>query len=178
MAAYNYEFINEDGSLGVHNTPYAVGLLKASISNLTGYSNPAGLPDAWETYWFNSITNPAGAPDVIDPDGLPNWANYLLGMSPLASAISVTNGLAVGVVYTDGSMLNNPIGPTNTLQIYTAAEIVFNTVAGQTYQIQAASSLSEGWQNIGPAIVGTGQPYSYVTPTRPAVMQFYRVYSY
>ena len=178
MAAYNWEFVNSDGSLGVHNTPYAVGLLKASIANLTGYSNPTGLPDAWETYWFNSITNTAGAPDVMDPDGLPNWANYLLGMNPKMASISVTNGLAVGVVWADGNSLNNPIGATNTIQIYTAAEIVFNTVTGKTYQMQAASSLSSGWQNIGPAIVGTGEAYSYVTPTRPAVMQFYRVYSY
>ena len=34
-AAYNYEFVKSDGSLGIHNTAYAVGLLKASINNLT-----------------------------------------------------------------------------------------------------------------------------------------------
>ncbi|HEY1341835.1 MAG TPA: hypothetical protein VGF59_30190, partial [Bryobacteraceae bacterium] len=34
-AAYNWQFVKEDGSLGIHNTAYAVGLLKASIANLT-----------------------------------------------------------------------------------------------------------------------------------------------
>ena len=34
-AAYNYQFVKSDGSLGIHNTAYAVGLLKASINNLT-----------------------------------------------------------------------------------------------------------------------------------------------
>jgi len=33
-AAYNWQFVVNDGSRGVHNTAYAVGLLKASISNL------------------------------------------------------------------------------------------------------------------------------------------------
>jgi len=34
-AAYNWLFVNNDGSRGVHNTAYAVGLLKASIADLT-----------------------------------------------------------------------------------------------------------------------------------------------
>jgi hypothetical protein len=183
MAAYNWQFVSEDGSLGVHNTPYAVGLLKASIANLTGYSNPAGLPDAWVTNYFGSITNPAGAPNATPAgDGIPNWMKYLLGLNPLVPGISVTNGLSVGVVWADGSKLNNPYGATNTIQIYTAAEVEFNTQSNKTYQIQAASSLSRGWENIGYPIPGTGDAVDYVTPTRQngtnIPMQFYRVYSY
>jgi hypothetical protein len=59
--------------------------------------------------------------------------------------------------------------------IYTAAEVVFNTEVGKTYQIQSTSSLSEGWQNVGDAIPGTGSAISYVTPTRTKAQQFYRV---
>ena len=33
-AAYNYRFVQRDGSLGIHNVAYTVGLLKASIENL------------------------------------------------------------------------------------------------------------------------------------------------
>jgi len=33
-AAYNWLFVNNDGSKGVHNTAYAVGLLKASIADM------------------------------------------------------------------------------------------------------------------------------------------------
>ncbi len=33
-AAYNWLFVTNDGSRGIHNTAYAVGLLKASIANL------------------------------------------------------------------------------------------------------------------------------------------------
>jgi hypothetical protein len=35
-AAYNYLFVQSDGSRGIHNTAYTVGLLKASIANLKG----------------------------------------------------------------------------------------------------------------------------------------------
>ncbi|HEY2019094.1 MAG TPA: hypothetical protein VGH38_36560, partial [Bryobacteraceae bacterium] len=33
-AAFNWQFVANDGSLGIHNTAYAVGLLKASIDDL------------------------------------------------------------------------------------------------------------------------------------------------
>lgn len=33
-AAYNWQFVTNDGSRGIHNTAYAVGLLKGSIANL------------------------------------------------------------------------------------------------------------------------------------------------
>jgi hypothetical protein len=33
-AAYNWQFVHDDGSLGVHNTAYTVGILKASIADL------------------------------------------------------------------------------------------------------------------------------------------------
>jgi hypothetical protein len=36
-AAYNWLFVTNDGSRGIHNTAYAVGLLKASISNLQSH---------------------------------------------------------------------------------------------------------------------------------------------
>ena len=35
-ATYNYRFVLSDGSYGIHNTRYAVGLLRASYKNLTG----------------------------------------------------------------------------------------------------------------------------------------------
>ena len=38
-AGYNYLFVVEDGSYGIHNLSYAVGLLKASIADLTGDAN-------------------------------------------------------------------------------------------------------------------------------------------
>ncbi len=103
-------------------------------------------------------------------DGIPNWAKYNLGLDPTVAG-AVFPG---GVVWASGSKLFNS-GDTNAIQIYTAAEVAFNTEAGQTYQIQGISSLGGGWQNVGTPIPGTGQTISYVTPTRPNAQQFYRV---
>jgi hypothetical protein len=170
-AAYNWMFVNNDGSLGVHNTAYSVGLLQASIANLTGVSVPGGLPDAWVTNYFGSLSNPAGAPNAINnTNGVPNWMMYALGLNPTQSGITVPGG----VVWADGKTLVNS-GVTNTIAIYTAAEIAFNTTQGNTYQIQGISSLSGGWQNIGNPIPGTGNSVSYLTPTRNNVQMFFRV---
>ena len=167
-ADYNYQFVANDGSLGVHNTAYAVGLLKASIANLTGVSVAGGLPDAWAIQYFGSINNPNAAPNA-DPtgDGVPNWMKYALGINPNVAGIAVTNG----VVWHNVTAL----GDTNTVHIYTAAEVVFDTQLGKTYQIQAIGSLSGGWSNIGGPIAGTGDSISYLTSTRNNVQQFFRV---
>jgi hypothetical protein len=178
-AGYNWQFVMRDSSLGVHNRAYAVGILKASIADLSGDSNNDGIADSWQIQYFGNANNPAAAPNATPAgDGVPNWMKYLLGLNPLIPGVSVTNGPSVGIVWANGNSLGNPYGPTNTVRIYTAAEVVFDTVQGKTYQIQAASALSKGWQNCGYPISGTGNSVSYVTPTRGNVQQFYRVYSY
>jgi hypothetical protein len=169
-AAYNWQFVHYDGSLGVHNAPFAIGILKASIADLSGGSDNDSLPSSWQTQYYGSVTNAAASPNALGANGLPNWLSYALGLNPAVAAISVTNG----VVWANGNTLVNPKGP-NAIEIFTAAEVAFNTQLGTTYQIQGVSSLSGGWQNIGPAVVGTGTTMSYVTPTRPGVQQFYRV---
>jgi hypothetical protein len=168
-AAYNWQFVNNDLSKGVHNTAYAVGLLKASIGDLTGDSNNDGLPDSWQMAYFGSVNAPNAAPNASPAgDGIPNWLKYALGLNPLIAGLVVPDG----VVWANASSIG---GGTNTIHIYTAAEIVFDTEVGKTYQIQAVSNLGQGWQNIGSPIPGTGQAISYVTPTRSNAQQFYRV---
>jgi hypothetical protein len=170
-AAYNWQFVNNDGSKGIHNVPFAVGLLKASIADLTGDANNDGLPDWWQIYYFGSITNVNAAPDAAPAgDGVPNWLKYALGLVPTVPGIV----LPTGVVWANGSALMN--SATNTIYIYTAAEVAFDTQAGTTYQIQSISSLGGGWQNVGPPIVATNNgSMSYLTPTRKNVQQFFRV---
>jgi hypothetical protein len=169
-AAYNWEFVSSDGSLGVHNYPYASGILQASIANLTGVSVAGGLPDAWVLEYFGSLTNANAAPNA-DPagDGVPNWLKYALGLNPNVKGLTVPGG----VVYADGTALGG--NGTNTVKIYTAAEVAFNTAVGETYQIQEVTSLSGGWQTISTNIIGNGAAYSYLTPTRNNVQQFFRV---
>ncbi len=171
-AAYNWQFVNNDHSLGVHNVAYAVGLLKASISDLTGDSNNDGLPDAWQIQYFGSATSSNAAPNFSAAgDGVPNWMKYALGLDPTKPGTSVTNG----VVWANGSNLFNPQDTNALVHIYTAAEVAFNTEVGKTYQIQSIASIGSGWVDVGGPITGTGETYSYVTPTRQNVKQFYRV---
>lgn len=172
QAAYNWQFVNNDGSLGVHNADYAIGLLKASIANLTGVSTVYGLPDSWESQYFgpNFSTNSAAAPNAVNNSaGVPNWMMYALGLSPTSAFNVGTNG----VVYLNGTNVVN--GATNTVAIYTAAQLSFNTVVGSTYQIQGITALSGGWQNISTNIPGTGGTVSYLTPTHGISQMFFRV---
>jgi Cytochrome c554 and c-prime len=168
-AAYNYLFVQEDGSMGIHNTAYAVGLLKASIADLTDDANNDGIADTWQIQYFGSINNPLAAPNATPAgDNYPNWLKYALGLDPTVPGIVVPGG----VVWADAGGIG---GGTNTIHIYTAAEIAFDTEVGKTYQIQGISSLGGGWQNIGNPIPGTGAAISYVAKTRGTSQQYYRV---
>ena len=170
-AAYNWQFVNNDGSKGVHNAQYAVGLLKASMADLTGDANTDSLADSWQIQYFGSVSNPNAAPNATPAgDGIPNWLKYALGINPLVPGIVVPGG----VVWANGTALAGNT-PTNTVQIYTAAEVTFNTDLGKTYQIQEVTSLSGGWQNVGPTIAGTGASVSYLTSTRKNLQQYFRV---
>lgn len=167
--AYNHMYVNVEGSRGIHNAPYAIGLLKASIADLTGDGNEDGLSDEWQSRYFSSANDPKAAPNATPAgDGYPNWLKYALGLDPRVPGVVVPDG----VVWANGKTIG---GGTNTIHIYTAAEIAFDTEVSKTYQIQAISTLGGGWQNVGAPIPGTGAAISYVTPTRSQAQQYYRV---
>jgi len=173
-AAYNWLFVVEDGSYGVHNLSYAVGLLKASIADLTGDANNDNLPDWWQVQYFGSFTDPNAAPNATPAgDGVPNWVKYTLGLDPMVPGMAIPNG----VVWANGKgLVNPPENPgENMIAIYTAAEVVFNTEIGKKYQVQAASAANGGWDNVSGLIDGTGTTMSYVAPTRENAQMFYRV---
>ncbi len=173
-AAWNWQFVDVEGSRGVHNAPYAVGILKASIGDLTGDDNNDGLPDAWQIAYFGAgfATNAAAGPNAVNNSaGVPNWMMAALNQDP-TKAYKVAGSGVISV--NNGTVLN---GDTNNIAIYTAAEIVFNTVPGTTYTIQGISELTSatGWLNISTNIPGTGTAISYLTPTKGVPQTFYRV---
>lgn len=48
-AVFNYYFVKRDGSLGVHNTKYAIAILRASLGLVTGVTmDPVSVPTAFE----------------------------------------------------------------------------------------------------------------------------------
>ena len=133
-AAYNWQFVSNDGSMGVHNAPFAIGLLKASIADLTGDANNDGLPDAWQIQYFGSITNPARRAQChAGRRRRPQLAEVFPGPESCWCPASLSPAEWSGPMATTGQLG----GGTNTVQIYTAAEVAFNTAVGTTYQIQA-----------------------------------------
>ena len=170
-AGFNLGFVTADASKGIHNTPYAVGLLKASIADLTGDANQDGIPDSWQIQYFGSATSASAAPNANPSgDGVPNWLKFGLGIDPTVKGVVLPDG----VVWANAGKVGGNAA-TNIVQIYKAAEVVYNTEVGKTYQLQAISSLDGGWKNIGSPVAGTGNAVSLVTPTRVNGQQFYRV---
>jgi len=170
QGAWNWQFVNVEGSHGVHNAPYAVGLLKASIADLTGDGNNDGIGDSWQIQYFGSPNDPNAGPNATPAnDGIPNWVKFSLGLDPTKPGIVVPGG----VVWVNGDKVQD--SASESIAIYTAAEVTFDTVVGTNYQVQGISNLGGGWVNVGNPIPGTGSSVSYLTPTRTDLQQFFRV---
>ena len=183
-AAYNYLFVEEDKSKGVHNTAYAVGIMKASIADLGGGAPPVivpgdsdqdGLTDAWEIVQFGDIAAQSGQSDA-DGDGLSNMFEFSAGLSPneLDSDGDGFNDAAELHASTDP--VNGDDKPDATSRIYQAAEFVFFSEAGKTYQIQAIEELGTGgWTEVSDPVAGSGDMVQMFISTREEGFKFYRV---
>jgi hypothetical protein len=171
-AAFNYQFVLEDGSYGVHNVSYAVGLLKASIADLTDDADRDGLSDKWEIANFGSITLYDGNSDP-DLDGVKNSLELSAGTKPML-ADSDGDGVNDYAELQAGSDPSNAADqPGFVVQIYNAAEIEFASQVGKKYQVQKVSDLTSTWMNVGSVTNGTGNNISMVTSTRTGPAQAY-----
>jgi hypothetical protein len=120
-------------------------------------SNGDGLPDAWQTNYFGSITSPQAVPGADpDQDGLTNLQEYLAGTDPT----SASSRLWIEI---------EPItGANRTLR--------FDAVAGKTYTVQYRDSLGYGaWQKVADVPVqATAGPAEVVDSDAAALTRFYR----
>ena len=180
-AAYNYLFVQDDKSKGVHNTAYAVGIMKASIADLLGTpvaiadNDRDGLPDEWEIAEFGSLTAQSGQGDA-DGDGLTNLFEYSAGLKPnlVDSDGDGFNDAAELHAATDPA--NGADKPDATSKIYPAAEFVFFSETGKTYQVQAIQELGTGgWTNVSDPVKGSGDMVQMFISTREEGFKFYRV---
>jgi hypothetical protein len=80
--AWNWMFVDVEGSHGIHNAPYAIGLLKASITDLTDDADHDGLSDKWEVANFGSISA-SDANGDSDNDGVKNDLELSAGTNPM-----------------------------------------------------------------------------------------------
>lgn len=165
QAAWNWQFVNVEGSKGVHNAPYAVGLLKASIADLTDDADHDGLSDKWEIATFGSITLQDGNGD-FDHDGVSNALELAAGTNPKL-ADSDGDGFNDLAELQAGSDPNNPNDtPGLVIKIHGAAEVEFASETGKKYQVQKVSEITGAWLNEGPVTNGTGNDISMVVSTR------------
>jgi hypothetical protein len=125
-----------------------------------GIDNPDtdsdGLPDDWENTNFGNLGQLAnGDPDN---DRLTNLQEYTVGSNPNSASSGMPT---VGVSGTTASGFT----------------ITFPTVAGRTYQVLGAVSLtSASWTNIGSSIPGDGTQKSVTDPlTNAPSSKFYKV---
>jgi len=95
---------------------------------------PHGTPIPWLIY-YGFTTNFAGA-ELIATNGLPVWQDYVAGLNPTNanSQFTVSTAFAPGQV----------------------PQIIFSTIAGRTYRVEAATSLDSPWSVLRDNIPGTG----------------------
>lgn len=97
-AVYNLLFVLEDGSYGIHNTAYAVGLLKASIADLGGNTGNTGsvtdVNSAIANYFATSttyLTNPDALGAGWFQLGITNLVGWKLGVQASSDLVTWTN---------------------------------------------------------------------------------------
>jgi hypothetical protein len=172
QGAWNWQFVDVEGSMGVHNAPYAVGILKASIADLTDDADHDGLSDQWENLRFGNITYYDGLDDP-DHDGVNNALEFSAGTNPSATDSDNDGVNDLAEMQAGSDPLNAVDKPGLVVKIYTAAEIEFASEIGKKYQVQSVSEITGTWLNVGSVTNGTGNNISMVTSARSGGTQAY-----
>lgn len=180
-AAYNYLFVAEDKSLGVHNPKYAAAILRASIDDLTGGIDVDrdGLLDAWEMANFGNLTSQTGQGDA-DGDGVSNELEQQLGLNPNSSD-SDNDGYSDLAELQGGS---NPLDfastlpPNFILSMLPAIELAYLPgEMGVTQRFESVDSMGTGggWAPAGLPFVSSNAFFYQLISLRDATQRYYRV---
>jgi len=173
--AWNWMFVEVEGSSGIHNAPYAIGLLKASIADLTDDADHDGLSDKWEVENFGSITLTDANGDT-DNDGVKNSLELSAGTNPNLRDTDGDGINDLAELQAGSDPLNGSDVPGFVVKIYGAAEVEFASQTGKKYQVQTVSDMTTSWLNVGAVTNGTGNNISMAVSTRLGGGQaYYRV---
>ncbi len=177
QALYNYLFVEEDGSHGVHNPKYAAAILRSSIDDLKGGIDidKDGLVDSWEIEHFGDLTSQSGEDDY-DGDGLTNAQEQNLGTWPTLVDTDGDGYSDLVEVQAGSDPLEVISVPTADMIILPAAEVGYLPKAtGTVVRIQSIDSLSgDGWQDLGPAQTNTGSWVYELDSLQGTTNRFYR----
>jgi hypothetical protein len=174
---YNYLFVEEDGSLGVHNPKYAAALLSSSLAELKGGIDidSDGLVDSWEIENFGDLTSQSGESDY-DEDGLTNAQEENLGTDPMLIDTD-GDGISDLLEIQNGSDPLDINDVASDLIMLPAVELAYLPQStGTVVRFQGISSLSEGsWADVGQSQTNDGSwIYQFDTPRTNGSSHFYR----
>jgi len=163
--AWNWMFVEVEGSSGIHNAPYAIGLLKASIADLTDDADHDGVSDRWEVANFGSISISDGNSDS-DNDGVKNALEISAGTNPMQKDSDGDGINDLAELQAGSDPLNAQDMPGFVVKIYSAVEVEFASQVGKKYQVQTVSDMTSTWLNLGAVTNGTGNNISMAVSTR------------
>lgn len=178
-AAYNYLYIMEDKSLGIHNPKYAAAILQASIDDLNGGIDidRDGLVDSWEMQKFGNLTSQIGSGDA-DGDGVSNLTEYLAGTNPNL-ADSDADGVSDLAELQGGTnpLDINSVLATNIVTMLPALELGYQPgAAGVTQRFEVLTDMGKtGWTNVGPSFISSNSWSYQLISLRDSTQKFYRV---
>ena len=179
---WNYMFILEDQSHGVHNPKYAAALLRASIDDLTGGIDvdQDGLVDSWEMTNFGSLTAQIGTGDA-DNDGVNNALEEEMGTNPNLADSDADGASDLAELQGNSNPMSNlSFPPTNEVMVLPAYELaILPAVVGQTQVFQAVNIMGNSgtWSNMGPAQVSSNSMSFQLISIRDATQKYYRVFT-
>ena len=177
---FNWFYVWEDKSLGIHNPKYAAAILQASIDDLQGGIDVDrdGLTDSWEMANFGSLTAQSGNDDA-DGDGLSNKMEMQLGTNPNLVDTDSDGFSDQAEVQAGSDPLNASSVPSaNTVGVLPALELSFLPLTpGQTQLFQVVDAMGNGggWTNAGSTFVSSNAFSYQLISLRDSTQKYYRV---
>jgi hypothetical protein len=124
-------------------------------------ANHNGISDAWEKYYFGSVTTNRTQLTDSDGDGMSDYAEFIAGTNPTNAASKL--------VFLGATLLTNQL-----------VQLEWAAIPGRLYQVQglvspAASTNAQNWTPVTDWLQASGSPMYYTTASTNQGVRVYRV---